>query len=101
MEVFLDKMESILEKFYKSDSSISSILSEISKIKSEINGLERENKEIKDKINELQIILESIKIKNSSNESFWGGVLDFGIKIVWILIVSYILYKLGIPGPTV
>lgn len=101
MEVFLNKMDTILEKFYQTQSNISVINDDINKIKKEIEKNNIDNQEILFKIKDLNHNLDLLKAKSSNSESFWGGIIDFIVKVFYVIIVSYILYNLGWEGPPV
>ena len=66
MEVFLDKMESILDKFYKSECNYEILNSEINKIKKDLSASNEEMKSLNDKIHKLEILIESLKLKNNN-----------------------------------
>lgn len=92
-------MDSVLEKFYKCELDNSILKSELDKIKNDLSDNNKEIKNLINKIYQLELLLESIKLKNNNTESFWGGIIDFTVKIVYVLIVSYALYLLGWESP--
>lgn len=101
MKLFLDKIETVLEKFYASEKNYQVLESKIKIVEEKLKEIHQENNLIKKEIHILENLFESIKIKNSQSESFWSGAFDFIIKIVWIVVVSFILYKLGISPPPI
>jgi len=101
MEVFLDKMESILDKFYKSECNYEILNSEINKIKKDLSASNEEMKSLNDKIHKLEILIESLKLKNNTSENFWSGIIDFIVKLIYVFVVSYILYVMGWESPPV
>jgi hypothetical protein len=101
MEVFLDKMESIIDKFYKSECNYEILNSELSKIKKDLSSGVEEVKSLNDKIHKLEILIESLKLKNNTSENFWSGIIDFIVKLIYVFVVSYILYVMGWESPPV
>lgn len=101
MKLFLDKIEAVLEKFYISEKNYQVLESKIKIIEEKLKEIRQENNLTKKELYEVSSIFESIKVKNSHSESFWSGTIDFIIKIIWIIVVSFILYKLGINPPPV
>lgn len=94
-------MDSILEKFYKSEYNYGILKIELDKIKNESIKNNEDVKEIIKKIHNLEILIESIKLKNNNSESFWSAFIDFTVKLIYVFIVSYILYILGWESPPV
>jgi len=101
MKLFLDKIETVLEKFYSAEKNYQVLDSKIKNIEEKLKEIRQENNLTKKEIHLLESLFESIKIKNSQTDSFWSGTIDFIIKIVWIIVVSFILYKLGINPPPI
>jgi hypothetical protein len=71
-----------------------------------IKILEEKTKDLKDcidslvgKVQKLEIKMESIHLRTMDTENKWTTITDFFVKIFWVVIVSYLLYKLGIQGP--
>jgi septal ring factor EnvC (AmiA/AmiB activator) len=91
MDVFLNKLENVIEKFYKSQSNIEVL-------KSEINKKDKEFQELFSKIKNLEIDIEMLKRKNNSTESMLSSSVDFIVKIIYMLVVAYILYLVGWEG---
>lgn len=91
MDVFLDKLENVIEKFYKSQSNIDILGSEIKENKENL-------KELQNKIKDIEFYIESLKKKNNNTESIWTSSVDFIVKIIYMLVVAYILYLLGWDG---
>ena len=52
-----------------------------------------------EKVQSFEVKIESIHIRTASTESKWSNIIEFFVKIFWVIIVSYLLYKLGIQGP--
>lgn len=101
MKLFIDKIDSVLEKFYSSEKSYSILKNRVKHLEEKIKGLEKENLLLKEKLTEVERTFELLKIKNSHSEGLWSGTVDFVIKVVWIIVVSLILYKLGISPPPI
>lgn len=57
--------------------------------------------DLQQKFYELSIKMEHIQIKTSNAESAWTNTIDFIVKMFWVILVSYLLYKLGIPASPV
>lgn len=91
MDVFLDKLENVIEKFYKSQSNIDILGSGIKENKENL-------KELQNKIKDIEFYIESLKKKNDNTESIWTSSVDFIVKIIYMLVVAYILYLLGWDG---
>lgn len=94
-------MDSVLEKFYKCELDNGILKAELDKIKNDLSEGNRELKSLNNKIYQLELLIESLKLKNNNTESFWGGIIDFTVKIIYVLVVSYALYLLGWEGPPV
>jgi predicted RNase H-like nuclease (RuvC/YqgF family) len=91
MDVFLNKLENVIEKFYKSQSDMSILQSELKEDKENL-------KELQSKIKDIEFYIESLKRKNTSTESIWTSGVDFTVKIIYMLVVTYILYLIGWDG---
>lgn len=94
-------MDSVLEKFYKCELNNGILKAELDKIKNDLSENNKEIKSLNNKICQLEFLIESLKLKNNSTENFWGGIIDFTVKVIYVLIVSYALYLLGWEGPPV
>lgn len=101
MKLFLDKIETVLEKFYISEKNYTILKTKVKDLENRINELRKENELLKQNLINMDKVFESMKIKSSHSEDFWSGTADFIIKIIWIIVVSFILYKLGINPPPV
>jgi len=53
------------------------------------------------KIQEFEIKMEGINLRTSRSQQNWDQLIDFVIKIFWVVVASYLLYKLGIQSPSV
>ena len=76
------------------DAKISVIDGKIKDLKESINS-------IFDKVQKFEIKMEAIHIRTTDSENKWSNITDFVVKIFWVVIVSYLLYKLGIQAPPI
>jgi FtsZ-binding cell division protein ZapB len=91
MDVFLDKLENVLDKFYQSKSNIDFLNLEFEEHK-------KKSEELLLKVRNLESDVDRLKSKSSNTENLWTTSVDFIVKIVYMLIVAYILYLLGWEG---
>jgi predicted RNase H-like nuclease (RuvC/YqgF family) len=91
MDVFLNKLENVIEKFYKSQSDMIVLQSELKEDKEKL-------KELQGKIKDIEFYIEILKRKNTSTESIWASGVDLTVKIIYMLVVTYILYLIGWDG---
>ena len=85
----LDKFEKLL---ISKDSKISILQSKTKDLKESLSS-------IFEKVQKLEIKMESIHMRTTDTENKWTAITDFFLKIFWVVIVSYLLYKLGIQAP--
>ena len=79
-----------------------------SKLEHKLEHLEDKFKEMSveinsfsNKIQEFEIKMEGINLRTSRSEQTWAQLVDFVTKIFWVIVASYLLYKLGIQSPSV
>lgn len=63
--------------------------------------LQEEVKKISNDIINIKSRLENVENKTNVQENKWKTVVDFILKIIWILITAYLLIKLGLQVPAI
>jgi hypothetical protein len=63
--------------------------------------LQEEVKKISNDIINIKSRLENVENKTNVQENKWKTVVDFILKIIWILITAYLLIKLGLQAPAI
>lgn len=63
--------------------------------------LQEEVKKISNDIINIKSRLENLENKTNVQENKWKTVVDFILKIIWILIIAYLLIKLGLQAPAI
>lgn len=102
-------MDRILkEKITSIENSIKSIEKDITLKDAKVTILDGKIKDLKesinfvvDKVQKFEIKMESIHLRTTDTENKWSNITDFVVKIFWVVIVSFLLYKLGIQAPPV
>mgnify|MGYP003332961589 CR=1 FL=1 len=112
IEKKLDAIEKNQEKNTKILEDVSKKRNEqaksLHKIEHKVEHMEQKIREIMatidsftDKLQESAVKMEGIAIRTSQSEQTYTKLIDFVVKIFWVVVVSYLLYKLGIQGPPV
>lgn len=52
-----------------------------------------------DNLHKLEIKVAALEIHHTKNESRWGQIVDFAIKLLWCVAACAIIYKLGLSTP--
>lgn len=63
--------------------------------------LQEEVKKISNDIINIKSRLKNLENETNVQENKWKTVVDFILKIIWILIVAYLLIKLGLQAPAI
>ena len=63
--------------------------------------LQEEVKKISNDIINIKSRLENVENKTNVQENKWKTVVDFILKIIWMLITAYLLIKLGLQVPAI
>jgi chromosome segregation ATPase len=67
--------------------------------KSEIENIVQEVEQIRDDIHEMALKIQQLEIATKREENRWKTAFSFGLQIVWVILTSYLLYRLGLnPG---
>lgn len=56
---------------------------------------------VRDEFKETQIKVNLLETTNTNQEHRWKAIFSFSVQLIWVIIASYILYKLGIQSPPV
>lgn len=56
-------------------------------------------KNVKQSIRGIELQLNLLENNNTNQEHRWKAIFGFSVQLIWVLIASYILYKLGIQSP--
>jgi len=102
-------MDRILkEKITSIENSIKSLEKEVTLKDAKISVIDGKIKDLKesinsifDKVQKFEIKMEAMHIRTTDSENKWSNITDFVVKIFWVVIVSYLLYKLGIQAPPI
>jgi chromosome segregation ATPase len=78
----------------KAEHKIEHLEDKIREMSSDIDSLSK-------KIQEFEIKMEGINLRTSRSQQNWDQLIDFVVKIFWVVVASYLLYKLGIQSPSV
>lgn len=89
-----NSIKSIEKDFILKDAKVSILDGKVKDLKESINY-------VVDKVQKFEIKMESIHIRTTDTETKWSNITDFIVKIFWVVIVSFLLYKLGIQAPPV
>lgn len=54
---------------------------------------------LKDKVHSMELEISTLKNASDKQEGRWKSIFTFTIQIIWVLLASYLLYKLGIQSP--
>ena len=76
----------------ENDRSVESLEHNMEKVWAEIN-------QNKAQIHDLDKSLQGIQGSSDRQENRWKGVLGFVVQLIWVILASYILYRLGIQSP--
>lgn len=64
-------------------------------IKAVCDGVE----ELKESVRKLDMQMRELEGESGRQKERWSGIFGFVIQLVWILLASYMLYRLGLQGP--
>ena len=95
----LQKIDEFKKEIIEFEKSLNSKDSKISLLQSKIKDLKEDVDIFCAKVQNFEVKIESIHIRTASTESKWSNIIEFFVKIFWVIMVSYLLYKLGIQGP--
>ena len=65
----------------------------------EVKALKETIKGLEGIIRGLELKLQSIEEHSTRSENRWKIIVDYGVKIIWVIIMAYMLYRLGLQGP--
>lgn len=98
-ENFENKMEDHLEYFNELKTEFKLLDSKSGK------SLQEEVLRLSQEVNDMKSKLDALTKESSKLEGDWKyvvkGSLSFIVQIIWVLLASYLLYKLGIQSPSV
>lgn len=89
-----NSIKSLEKEFTLKDAKVSVLDGKIKDLKESLNS-------IFDKVQKFEIKMEAMHIRTTDSENKWSNITDFVVKIFWVVIVSYLLYKLGIQAPPI
>ena len=98
---------SVLES--KSDTAlkedIKNLNADVKVLRKELGDLElkaqatEEIKFLKETVRQLELKLQMVEKDSARSENRWKIALNYGMKIIWVLVVAYLLYRLGLQSP--
>ena len=78
---------------------LTNIVQRLAVLESHGKPVKKEIDDLEDKVQELELKTETLSLRTASSESKWSKIIDFCLKLAWVLLAGYILYKLGFPDP--
>jgi uncharacterized coiled-coil DUF342 family protein len=63
------------------------------------DGEEENISSIKNKLQEMELKVQAVSIAAAGHENRWKSIITFVVQIIWVVLASYILYKMGIQTP--
>lgn len=94
-----EKLEIIKKEVNNFEKTLISKDSKISIIQSKLKDLKESLDQVIEKVQKFEIKMESIHLRTTDSENKWSNIIDFFVKIFWVIVVAYLLYKLGLQGP--
>lgn len=99
MLIVKDKQESLSRKVDENNTNLNEISRQVSVL--EAIDFSDDIKLINQKLQDLTIRLEMLSMNTRSQENRWSVLFDLGLRIVWVIIAAYVLYKLGYQPPAI
>jgi hypothetical protein len=62
---------------------------------------EKKIQTIEQNIHKLELDVQAVEIASAGRENRWKTIITFVVQIIWVVLASYILYKMGINNPNV
>jgi predicted nucleic acid-binding Zn-ribbon protein len=91
----------MVEKRKNQSGDLGRIEHKIEHFEDKIKEMSSEMDSFSKKIQEFEIKMEGINLRTSRSQQNWDQLIDFVVKIFWVVVASYLLYKLGIQSPSV
>jgi len=81
-------------------------LDSLNELYSKVQVLESQNsktdiKNLENDYHNINLRIQTLENSSSKQELRWKSMLTFAIQLIWVILASYLLYKLGIQSPEV
>ena len=61
--------------------------------------LRKDIQDIRTQIQKIEVDMNTLSHTAQSSENKWNKIIDFAIKLGWVILAGYLLYRLGFPEP--
>ncbi len=104
-----ERVQNIIEKQREQDVRFNNVLESYQTLLARIIVLESKNgqhlfneiEQIKKNCRDMELSLSKLEQSNQHMENKWSRVLDFGTKILFVIVACYVVWKLNIPAPSI
>jgi hypothetical protein len=66
------------------------------KIEKEMEKIEKEIEKVEEKIKTIDHETQILKMNSQSNMNIWKQIGDFAVKILWVVVACWLVWKLGL-----
>lgn len=95
----IEKLEDLKKEINNFEKKLISKDSKTTILQNKVKDLKESLDQIIEKVQKFEVKMESIHLRTADSESKWSNIIDFFVKIFWVIVVAYLLYKLGLQAP--